>query len=222
MERAGFRLVYPRDRGDLLKLIENNARLCGVIFDWDKYNLALCDEISALNKMLPIYAFANTSSTLDVSMSELRLNVRFFEYTLGSAQDIALKIRQSTDQYIDAIMPPLTKALFKYVHEEKYTFCTPGHMGELPLRKARSAPCFMISTARIPCAPTSRSRSLNWDRCWITAAHTARRKSISPVPLTPNAAISSPTVPRRPTRSSGCIRRRRVPRSSSIVTVISR
>ncbi|ACR67533.1 lysine decarboxylase [Edwardsiella ictaluri] len=136
LERAGFRLVYPRDRGDLLKLIENNARLCGVIFDWDKYNLALCDEISALNKMLPIYAFANTSSTLDVSMSELRLNVRFFEYTLGSAQDIALKIRQSTDQYIDAIMPPLTKALFKYVHEEKYTFCTPGHMGGTAFEKS--------------------------------------------------------------------------------------
>ncbi|WP_035601264.1 lysine decarboxylase, partial [Edwardsiella tarda] len=136
LEKAGFRIAYPHDRNDLLKLIENNARLCGVIFDWDKYNLALCEEISALNKMLPIYAFANTYSTLDVSMSDLRLNVRFFEYTLGSAQDIALKIRQSTDQYIDAIMPPLTKALFKYVHEEKYTFCTPGHMGGTAFEKS--------------------------------------------------------------------------------------
>ncbi|MDI8799859.1 hypothetical protein MJM59_29800, partial [Salmonella enterica subsp. enterica serovar Montevideo] len=39
-----FRIVYPNDREDLLKLIENNSRLCGVIFDWDKYNLELCEE----------------------------------------------------------------------------------------------------------------------------------------------------------------------------------
>lgn len=129
LEKGGFRIAYPKDRSDLLKLIENNSRLCGVIFDWDKYNLELSAEISELNKLLPIYAFANTYSTLDVNMSDLRLNVRFFEYALGSAQDIATKIRQSTDQYIDTILPPLTKALFKYVKEEKYTFCTPGHMG---------------------------------------------------------------------------------------------
>lgn len=129
LEKEGFRIAYPTDRSDLLKLIENNSRLRGVIFDWDKYNLELCEEISQLNKMLPVYAFANNNSTLDVTMSDLRLNVRFFEYVLGSAADIALKIRQSTDEYINAILPPLTKALFKYVKEEKYTFCTPGHMG---------------------------------------------------------------------------------------------
>jgi lysine decarboxylase len=38
LERLDFRIVYPNDRDDLLKLIENNSRLC-VIFDWDKYNL---------------------------------------------------------------------------------------------------------------------------------------------------------------------------------------
>ena len=45
LERLDFRIVYPNDRDDLLKLIENNSRLCGVIFDWDKYNLELCEEI---------------------------------------------------------------------------------------------------------------------------------------------------------------------------------
>ncbi|ELW9439909.1 lysine decarboxylase [Pluralibacter gergoviae] len=129
LEHEGFRLAYPTDRHDLLKLIENNARLCGVIFDWDTYNMELCSQISDLNDRLPVYAFANNNSTLDVTMNDLRLNVRFFEYRLGSAEDIAVKIRQSTDDYIDSILPPLNKALYKYVQEEKYTFCTPGHMG---------------------------------------------------------------------------------------------
>ena len=105
LERLDFRIVYPNDREDLLKLIENNARLCGVIFDWDKYNLELCEEISKLNEYMPLYAFANTYSTLDVSLNDLRMQVRFFEYALGAADDIADKIKQNTDEYIDTILP---------------------------------------------------------------------------------------------------------------------
>ena len=37
-----------------------------------------------------------------------------FEYALGAADDIANKIKQTTDEYINTILPPLTKALFKY------------------------------------------------------------------------------------------------------------
>ena len=136
LERLNFQIVYPNDRDDLLKLIENNARLCGVIFDWDKYNLELCEEISKMNENLPLYAFANTYSTLDVSLNDLRLQISFFEYALGAADDIANKIKQTTDEYINTILPPLTKALFKYVREGKYTFCTPGHMGGTAFQKS--------------------------------------------------------------------------------------
>ncbi len=46
------------------------------------------------------------------------MQVRFFEYTLQAPlADLAAKIRQNTDEYIDNILPPLTKALFKYVRE---------------------------------------------------------------------------------------------------------
>ncbi|MFP1529050.1 Orn/Lys/Arg decarboxylase N-terminal domain-containing protein [Escherichia coli] len=37
-----------------MKTDQNNARLCGVIFDWDKYNLELCEEISKMNENLPV------------------------------------------------------------------------------------------------------------------------------------------------------------------------
>ncbi|SUH35720.1 lysine decarboxylase [Salmonella enterica subsp. enterica] len=97
---------------------------------------------------MPLYAFANSYSTLDVSLNDLRMQVRFFEYALGAAADIAAKIRQNTDEYIDNILPPLTKALFKYVREGKYTFCTPGHMGGTAFQKSPSAASFMISSAR--------------------------------------------------------------------------
>ncbi len=132
----GFQTIYPNDASDLLKLIEHNPRICGVVFDWDEYSLDLCSEINQLNEFLPLYAFINTHSTIGVSINEMRMAIRFFEYALGASEDIAQRIRQYTDEYIDTITPPLTKALFSYVKEGKYTFCTPGHMAGTAFQKS--------------------------------------------------------------------------------------
>jgi len=136
LEQGGFQLIYPTSNTDLIKLIEHNPRICGVIFDWDEYSLELCSEINALNEYLPLYAFINTHSSLDVSVNEMRMALWFFEYALSAAEDIAARIRQYTDEYLDAITPPLTKALFTYVKEGKYTFCTPGHMAGTAYQKS--------------------------------------------------------------------------------------
>ena len=136
LEQQGFQLIYPTNSTDLLKLIEHNPRICGVVFDWDEYSLDLCSEINLLNEDLPLYAFINTHSSLDVSVNEMRMALWFFEYALSAADDIALRIRQYTDEYLDTITPPLTKALFTYVKEGKYTFCTPGHMAGTAYQKS--------------------------------------------------------------------------------------
>ncbi|WPU22250.1 lysine decarboxylase LdcC [Cedecea neteri] len=136
LELQGFQLIYPTNSTDLLKLIEHNPRICGVVFDWDEYSLDLCSEINLLNENLPLYAFINTHSSLNVSVNEMRMALWFFEYALSAADDIALRIRQYTDEYLDTITPPLTKALFTYVKEGKYTFCTPGHMAGTAYQKS--------------------------------------------------------------------------------------
>lgn len=136
LNAQGFQTIYPKDANDLLKLIEHNPRICGVIFDWDEYSMDLCSEIQLLNEYLPLYAFINTHSTMDVSINEMRMAIWFFEYGLGASEEIAQRIRQYTNEYIDTITPPLTKALFTYVKEGKYTFCTPGHMAGTAFQKS--------------------------------------------------------------------------------------
>jgi lysine decarboxylase len=142
LEAAGYQVVYPVDDKDLIKMIELNPRICGAIFDWDKYPLTLCEDINRLNEKLPVFAFANEQSVMDISLTELRLNVSFFEYALGMGDDIALKINQAIEVYKDVIMPPFTKALFNYVKEGKYTFCTPGHMGGTAFQKSPAGSIF--------------------------------------------------------------------------------
>lgn len=82
--------------------------------------------ISISNEYLPLYAFINTHSTMDVSVQDMRMALWFFEYALGQAEDIAIRMRQYTDEYLDNITPPFTKALFTYVKERKYTFVRRG------------------------------------------------------------------------------------------------
>lgn len=77
LTRQGFHTVYPQGAGDLLKLVEHNPRICGVVFDWDEYSLDLCREINQLNEYLPLYAFINTDSTMDVGVNEMRMAIWF-------------------------------------------------------------------------------------------------------------------------------------------------
>ena len=73
---------------------------------------------------------------MDVSAHDLRMALWFFEYALGQSDDIATRIRQYTNEYLDNITPPFTRALFTYVKEGKYTFCTPGHMAGTAYQKS--------------------------------------------------------------------------------------
>jgi len=132
----GFQIIWPKNNLDLLKLIEHNPRICGVIFDWDEHGIELCSDINDLNEYLPLYAFINTHSTMDVSAHEMRMAIWFFEYGLGAADEIGQRIRQYTDEYVEAITPPFTRSLFNYVREGKYTFCTPGHMAGTAYQKS--------------------------------------------------------------------------------------
>ncbi len=132
----GFQIIWPKNNLDRLKLIEHNPRICGVIFDWDEHGIELCSDINDLNEYLPLYAFINTHSTMDVSAHEMRMAIWFFEYGLGAADEIGQRIRQYTDEYVEAITPPFTRALFNYVREGKYTFCTPGHMAGTAYQKS--------------------------------------------------------------------------------------
>ena len=124
LEAAGFQVIYPLDDKDLIKMVEINQRICAAVFDLDKYSFELCEQVHGLNEKLPLFAFDDDNNALGMSLSGLRLNVSFFEYSLGMADDITLKIKQAVAAYKDAIMPPFTKALFNYVNEAAGCFTT--------------------------------------------------------------------------------------------------
>ena len=128
LKKRGFEVVFAADQADLVRVVENNARLAGVVIDWEDSPQELCQQIHDFNEYLPIFAFSSSNSVTDATFQQLSLNVEFFEYEISNAADIAVTITQKVEEYEKAVTPPLTRALINFAKEGKYTFCTPGHM----------------------------------------------------------------------------------------------
>lgn len=128
LKKRGFEVVFSADQADLVRVVENNARLAGVVIDWEDSPQELCQQIHDFNEYLPVFAFSSSNSVTDATFQQLSLNVEFFEYEISNAADIAVTISQKVEEYEKAVTPPLTRALINFAKEGKYTFCTPGHM----------------------------------------------------------------------------------------------
>lgn len=128
LKKRGFEVVFAADQVDLVRVVENNARLAGVVIDWEDSPQELCQQIHDFNEYLPVFAFSSSNSVTDATFQQLSLNVEFFEYEISNAADIAVTISQKVEEYEKAVTPPLTRALINFAKEGKYTFCTPGHM----------------------------------------------------------------------------------------------
>ena len=128
LKKRGFEVVFAADQADLVRVVENNARLAGVVIDWEDSPQELCQQIHDFNEYLPVFAFSCSNSVTDATFQQLSLNVEFFEYEISNAADIAVTISQKVEEYEKAVTPPLTRALINFAKEGKYTFCTPGHM----------------------------------------------------------------------------------------------
>ena len=128
LKKRGFEVVFAADQADLVRVVENNARLAGVVIDWEDSPQELCQQIHDFNEYLPVFAFSSSNSVTDATFQQLSLNVEFFEYEISNAADIAVTISQKVEEYEKAVTPPLTRALMNFAKEGKYTFCMPGHM----------------------------------------------------------------------------------------------
>ncbi len=128
LKKRGFEVVFAADQADLVRVVDNNARLAGVVIDWEDSPQELCQQIHDFNEYLPVFAFSSSNSVTDATFQQLSLNVEFFEYEISNAADIAVTITQKVEEYEKAVTPPLTRALINFAKEGKYTFCTPGHM----------------------------------------------------------------------------------------------
>lgn len=199
----GFQIIWPQNSVDLLKFIEHNPRICGVIFDWDEYSLDLCSDINQLNEYLPLYAFINTHSTMDVSVQDMRMALWFLNMRWG---------RRKISPFVCVSTP--TNILIT-LHRRSRKPCLPtsksgstplyaGAYGRHRISKSPVGCLFYDFSAGIPSRLMSLFRSPSLVRCSTTPGHTRKRKSTSRGLLARNRVISLPTEHRRRTKLWVC------------------
>lgn len=130
LTKLNYNIRHPTSLEDMLDVVENNTRVVALIFDWDDFNIDLCEEVDNFNDNLPLFAFTGKHTINDIKISNLNIHrLNFFEYKLQEILYISQKIDLIIGEYFECIIPPLTRRLFDFVSKNKYTFCTPGHLG---------------------------------------------------------------------------------------------
>lgn len=129
LKKCGVQITEVHLLEDAIVLLEENARIQSFLLDWDDFDLTTFDTLAQSTNGLPIFALANRHSELDINRSDLALNIDFLQYDNGLVAEDARRIWQAIQAYQQELLPPFTEALMTYVKQNKYTFCTPGHLG---------------------------------------------------------------------------------------------
>ncbi|OOF69511.1 lysine decarboxylase LdcC [Rodentibacter caecimuris] len=134
IERDEYSVVKAGGKLELLSLLRNNARISSVILTVDFFcddfiSQQLVKDIIDINERLPIFLLKECESCINIDFDMVDDCIQYIDSNLYTYPEVMKQIEKSVEHYLDQITPPLTKTLFNYVHESKYTFCTPGHMG---------------------------------------------------------------------------------------------
>lgn len=57
LQQQGFQIIWPQNSVDLLKFIEHNPRICGVIFDWDELQSGAVQRHQPAQRVSPALRF---------------------------------------------------------------------------------------------------------------------------------------------------------------------
>lgn len=140
-EKQGYSIIRVKSQNELLSVLKNNARISLVLlmldfFYDDLLNQDLVKKINELHEFLPIFLLKDPECGVELDFELLDDEIQYIDSHLYTNNELLRKLDKAIQQYMDKITPPLTRALFKYVEEGKYTFCTPGHMGGTAFQKS--------------------------------------------------------------------------------------
>ncbi len=127
LEDLGYAVLSATDINDVEKTLKSNPRICAIVIDWNHFNLSAGYKIAHYNPYLPIFAIGEVHEDIDLKLEDFNLNLDFIQYDAIEIKEKLFRITKAIDNYFDKIIPPFTKSLMKYVKENNYSFCTPGH-----------------------------------------------------------------------------------------------
>jgi len=129
LQDKGYRVLRPDLDESIVGVLEQYPRAGGVLIDWDTLGSELLAAIDDLNERLPFFALTHDDDMLLCELPDpKRLTLRFLTLPSANAERDAAKIDRAVRRYQELLLPPFTRALFKFAEARKNTFCTTGHL----------------------------------------------------------------------------------------------
>lgn len=129
LENKGYRLQRPELEGSLVDMLEQRPEAAGAIIDWDTMGGELYASMGELNERLPFFALTSPGAAKELQPPDKdKLTLAFVPLPCRNAERTAAKIDRAVRRYFELLLPPFTRALFKFADAKKNTFCTTGHL----------------------------------------------------------------------------------------------
>ncbi len=129
LENKGYRINRPKMDASIVDELEQQPEVVGVLLDWDSMGAELYASIDDLNERLPFFALVPNEAARSLQPPpKEKLTLTFVGLPCLDAEKTAAKMDRAIRRYQELLLPPFTRALFKFAETRKNTFCTTGHL----------------------------------------------------------------------------------------------
>jgi arginine decarboxylase len=145
LQDRGVEVVEAYSFDDAAACFASDAAIHCILIDWslgtnDKKShaaaTALLRDIRAHNADVPIFLMADRKVVGTMSVEVAGLADEFIWILQDTAPFIANRVAASIDRYIDALLPPFSRALVEYDRDAEYSWAAPGHQGGVAFSKS--------------------------------------------------------------------------------------
>ena len=129
LDRKGYNIRRETMNAGLAEFLEDNPTAAGVLLDWNSMGKEVYSSMDELNEALPFFALVPTEFAGAMTPPDKdKLTLSFVGVPCRDAEKTASKMDRAIRRYQELLLPPFTRALFKFADAKKNTFCTTGHL----------------------------------------------------------------------------------------------
>lgn len=145
----GATVLPARSAEDARIIAEADPSVDCLLLDWDfgpgkdhQPAMSVLNAVRARNAHLPIFLMADRESAASVPIEAMQKADDFIWLMEDTPDFISGRIAAAAERYMDAVLPPMFKALVDFAEVHEYSWHTPGHTGGTAFLKAPAGRAF--------------------------------------------------------------------------------
>ena len=136
LKERGIEVVEATSAEDGLSVVVSDSAIHVILVDWtlgdDKGHVkarSLISQVRSRNDKIPIFLMAERGEASSIPIDIMEMVDEYIWTLEDTAAFVGGRVVAAIRRYLEIMLPPLAKALFKFSQEYEYSWHTPGHTG---------------------------------------------------------------------------------------------